>query len=94
MKIFLGGGDKFPIFAKILDMKDEKRKEARLRMGSYIATIREQWHLTQAQVAERAGITVSNLVRIEQGRYNVGIDELQAIANVFGMDVELVLKQQ
>ena len=80
------------IFAKNLDMKDEKRKEARLRIGTYIANLREQWHLTQAQLAELAGITVSNLVRIEQGRYIVGIDELQAIANVLGMDVDLVLK--
>ena len=74
-------------------MDYEWKQETRQRVGMRLAAIRRQSGLTQAEVAERAGITAANVARIEQGRYDVRLDVLQAIADVFGMDVDFVNKQ-
>lgn len=66
------------------------REEYRLRIGQRIADIRKRNGMTQDQLAEKSGLQRTHIVRIEQGKYNVGIDTLQSIANAFGMDVDFV----
>lgn len=61
----------------------------RERMGQSIRNLRTQRGLTQVQLAQLAGITQSNLARIEAGRYSVGLDILNKIANAMGVAVEL-----
>lgn len=61
----------------------------RERMGQSIRNLRTQRGLTQVQLAQLAGITQSNLARIEAGRYSVGLDILNKIANAIGVAVEL-----
>ena len=61
----------------------------RERMGQSIRNLRTQRGLTQVQLAHLAGITQSNLARIETGRYSVGLDILNKIANAMGVAVEL-----
>lgn len=61
----------------------------RERMGQSIRDLRTQRGLTQVQLAQLAGITQSNLARIEAGRYAVGLDILNKIANAMGVAVEL-----
>ena len=75
-------------------MDYDRKQETRQRVGMRLAAIRRQSGLTQSEVAERAGITAANVARIEQGRYDVRLDVLQAIADVFGMDVDFVNKQE
>lgn len=61
----------------------------RERMGKSIRNLRTQRGLTQVQLAQLAGITQSNLARIETGRYSVGLDILNKIANAMGVAVEM-----
>lgn len=61
----------------------------REHMGQAIRTLRTRRSLTQAGLAHLAGITQSNLARIEAGKYSVGLDVLNKIANALGVKVEI-----
>lgn len=56
-------------------------------MGQTIRSLRTQRGLIQAELAQMAGITQSNLARIEAGKYSVGLDILNKIANALGVEV-------
>ena len=62
----------------------------RTKIGAQIVELREFWNLSQKDLAKAAGIHPSNLCRIEQGRYSVGIDVLCKILSVLHADVKLV----
>ncbi len=61
----------------------------RERMGESIRNLRLQRGLTQVELARLADISPSNLARIEDGRYSVGLDILNQIANALGVAIEL-----
>lgn len=61
----------------------------RERIGASIRNLRIQRGLTQTQLAKMAGITQPNLVRIEGGKFSVGIDLLNKIANALGVTISL-----
>ena len=61
----------------------------RQRIGQRIAEIRRVRGLTQQDLADRTGIQPNHICRIEQGRYNVGFDTLQLIAEALGGNVDL-----
>jgi ribosome-binding protein aMBF1 (putative translation factor) len=58
-------------------------------IGERIAARREQLHLTQGQVAERAGIRQSDISRIERGKANPTQATLEKVADA--LDAQLVL---
>jgi HTH-type transcriptional regulator / antitoxin HipB len=62
----------------------EKLKD---HVGRRIAELRERAGLTQADVAETIGTTVSNLQRIEYGTQNVTLETLVKVANALGVKV-------
>ena len=62
----------------------------RERMGQRIRSIRMQRGLTQRQLAAKAGMTPSNLNRVEAGGFSVGLDVLNRIAGALGMAVSIV----
>lgn len=62
----------------------------RERIGKRIKEIRESQKMDAKDLAMRAGIDASNVCRIEQGRYSVGLDILSKIANVLGYKVDFV----
>jgi transcriptional regulator with XRE-family HTH domain len=75
-----------------------RRAEARRRatdlrrgMGDAIRGLREDGALTQAAVAEAAGIDRSHLARIETGDREASLDVLAAVAAVLGADLSLRL---
>ena len=68
----------------------EKDYEARRRMGERIRQLRTERGISQVELAEKAGLIQPHIVRIEQGRYSVGLDTLQAIAKVLGCTVDMV----
>ena len=68
----------------------EKGFEARRRMGERIRQLRSERGISQVELAERAGLAQPHIVRIEQGRYSVGLDTLQAIAKALGCTVDMV----
>lgn len=68
----------------------EKDYEARKRIGERIRQLRKQQGVSQVELSEKAGLIQPHIVRIEQGRYSVGLDTLQAIAKALGCTVDII----
>jgi transcriptional regulator with XRE-family HTH domain len=58
-----------------------------LLVGQKIRQIRKSRHLTQADLAGRIGVTQSDLSRMENGEYKVGLDTLFKILQVFELSM-------
>lgn len=68
-----------------LEMRGLVEKElANLRLGAEIARIREKRHLSQTQLAARAGMSASKISAIESSPRNVELATLIRIANALG----------
>lgn len=77
--------------------KDEQRK----RIGRRIANLRKtfKWTdeaginrtgMTQTEFGERCGIAQGHIARIEGGKYSIGFDVLQSVADALGKNVDIV----
>lgn len=62
----------------------------RERIGARIAELRKAKGITQVQLAEKTGYSQSNIWRIENGKYSVGLDILAVIAEALDARVELI----
>jgi transcriptional regulator with XRE-family HTH domain len=58
-----------------------------LLVGQKIRQIRKSRHLTQSGLAARIGVTQSDLSRMENGEYKVGLDTLFKILQVFELSM-------
>ena len=58
-----------------------------LLVGQRIRQLRKSRHLTQADLASRIGIAQSDLSRMENGEYKVGLDTLFRILQVFELSM-------
>ena len=58
-----------------------------LLVGQRIRQLRKSRHLTQADLASRIGIAQSDLSRMENGEYKVGLDALFRILQVFELSM-------
>ncbi len=56
-------------------------------VGRKIRQLRRQKKLTQVELAERIGIHQSDLSRMEQGEYKVGLDTLLKILQTFDLSI-------
>lgn len=56
-------------------------------VGRKIRQLRRQRKLTQVELAERIGIHQSDLSRMEQGEYKVGLDTLLKILGTFNLGI-------
>lgn len=81
------------------------KEKQRQRIGERIAELRKaaEWTdehgirrtgMTQGELAAATGIRREHVCRIEQGKYNVGIDTLQAVADALGKMVDFVEKNK
>ncbi len=61
----------------------------RERIGQAIRSFRQQRGMTQQELADAAGVTRPNLVRIEAGKYSVGFDILSKLAYALGVEIEI-----
>lgn len=61
----------------------------RSHLGQAIRSIRTQRGMTQQELADASGLTKANVCSIEAGKYSVGLDVLNRIANALGVSVEL-----
>ncbi|WP_153047679.1 helix-turn-helix domain-containing protein, partial [Streptococcus suis] len=53
-----------------------------------IQTLRKDFHLTQEQLAEAAGLDVSSIAKIERGeRSNIKVNTLEKIVDAFGISM-------
>ena len=77
------------------------KDEERARIGQRIAAVRKsvEWTdgqgikrkgMTQDELAERCGQAQSHIARIERGYYSTGFDQLQAIAEAMGKNIDIV----
>ena len=71
-------------------MTDEQKQQTRERIGQRIAALRNVAGLTQAQLADKAGMQRSHLSRIEAGSLAVTLESIEAIAQALGMTVDLI----
>ena len=71
-------------------MTDEKKQKVRERIGIRIMLLRKQAGLTQEQLAEKAGLQRTHVLRIEAGKYAVKIDTIEAIAEALGMTIDII----
>lgn len=78
-----------------------RNEQERQRIGQRIAELRKKadWTddlgirrtgMTQAELAERAGLQRSHIVRLERGAYGATVDVLSAIASVLGKEIDFV----
>ncbi len=68
-------------------MSSPPRASQILLVGRKIRQIRKSRHLTQADLAARIGVTQSDLSRMENGEYKVGLDTLFKILQVFELSM-------
>ena len=66
------------------------KEQQRQRIGTDLAELRKQRGMTQQQVADIAQMQRNHISRIEAGRYSVGFDTLQTIAESLDADIRLV----
>ena len=78
-------------------MKKKERKRGymenlneRERIGKRIAELRKQKGLSQAKLAELAGIDPGHIARIELGRYSTGIDILAKIGYALDCRIDII----
>lgn len=61
----------------------------RKEVGMKLRDAREKSGKSVREVSEETGINISNLSRIENGKYNYGIDMLNKLAKCYGKSVKL-----
>jgi transcriptional regulator with XRE-family HTH domain len=61
-------------------------------VGDRIREIREEMEINQEQLAERAGLSKGFLSDVENGKRNIGSENLLKIANVLGASVDYLLR--
>ena len=81
------------------------KEQQRIRIGQRIADLRKtiEWidelgihrtGMTQRQLGARCGLQDSHIARIEKGKYSVGFDTLQAIAEAMGGYIDLIINNK
>ena len=70
-----------------------KNEQERQRIGQDIAQLRKEKGMTQQDLADRVEMQRAHIARIEAGRYSVGLDTLQAIADALDADIRIVPRQ-
>jgi transcriptional regulator with XRE-family HTH domain len=79
-------GSVFPYSIKVNENPMTKPAQLEL-VGRKIRQLRRQRKLTQVELAERIGIHQSDLSRMEQGEYKVGLDTLLKILQTFDLSI-------
>lgn len=59
-------------------------------IGRRIAQIRKGKGLTQEQLAKLTGYDRTNIAKIENGRYNTGIDIIGKICDALGCRIDII----
>lgn len=66
------------------------KEHQRQRIGTDLADLRKQRGMTQQHLAAITQIQRNHISRIEAGRYSVGFDTLQTIADAMDADIRIV----
>lgn len=69
-------------------MCSQKEKiSVRERLGRNVRCFRERQGLSQEKLSAQAGLTQPFLSQLENGLTNVSLDNIERLANIFGVDV-------
>ena len=63
-------------------------------LGNTVKQRRKVLQITQAHLAELAGVNVNTVIRIERGLINPTLEVMNAIADVLGMEIGITIKQR
>jgi transcriptional regulator with XRE-family HTH domain len=63
-------------------------------VGRRVALAREGRGLSQAELAERAGLDVETVAGLEQGEFGVEVDQLHLVADVLGLNTADLLPDE
>lgn len=66
------------------------KEEQRQRIGQRIADLRKQRGITQQTLADLTEMQRNHISRIESGKYSVGFDTLQVIAEALGGTIDII----
>lgn len=69
------------------------RQEVRRKIGTQISEARERKGYSIRELAAKCGVSYVTISKIENGKFNVGLDVIARIASVLGLEVELVMKE-
>ena len=72
-------------------MINRDKKIVRAEIGEKLRATREKLRLTQLQVAEATGMTMSYYAQIERGKVNPSLDKLQDIARILKIETIKIL---
>ena len=64
-------------------------KELRTKIGAQLRAMREERGLSTRALGEMCNLTHSHIVRIENGKYNVQLDTLSAIAEALDSEIKI-----
>jgi transcriptional regulator with XRE-family HTH domain len=65
-----------------------REEELIIKIGLRIKEIRKGQNLSQSQLAFEAGLTRSQIVRIEKGKINTSVSQLFVIAKALDVDIK------
>jgi y4mF family transcriptional regulator len=63
-------------------------------LATFVKERRKEVNLTQEEFAERAGIALSVLRKIEQGKTNLNLDKVNLILELFGHELAPVSRKE
>ena len=66
------------------------KEETRKRIGQRVRILRTQAGLTQQELADRAGLQRTHIVRIEDGAFGSQVETIQQVAEAIGMTVDII----
>ncbi len=59
-------------------------------LSDFVKTSRKQVGLTQEQFAERAGVALTVIRKLEQGKTNLNLDKVAVVLQMFGHELAAV----
>ena len=62
-----------------------------VKMGSFLAELRKENNLTQAELGEKLGVTNKSISRWETGNYMPPVEMLEELSNMYGMTINELL---
>ncbi|MCQ2535101.1 MAG: helix-turn-helix domain-containing protein [Clostridia bacterium] len=62
-----------------------------VKMGSFLAELRKEHNLTQAELGDKLGVTNKTVSRWETGNYMPPVEMLEELSNMYGMTINELL---